>query len=183
MALNLREAGYGSAPATDTSGGRKGVFFSFCTEQLCTTGREQSTLEARLVWEQLVHLNRRRGSRTQTQMLMLYYLLKPACPSPISPHHLSLRILSKQDPSLATACCSISSSCGICAPLLPSHHFYPEGLLWSWHHQCQCFLLDIWDSCSNLAVWLRGVLTAGDRNMLIPQLAGIFNPLFLSEAR
>lgn len=106
-----------------------------------------------------------------------------ARPSPIFPHHLSLRILSKQDPSLATVCCSISSFCVVCAPLLPFHHLYPEGLLWSLHHQYWCFLLYIWDSCSNLAVWLRGVCTAGDRNMLISQLAGIFNPLFLSETR
>lgn len=28
-------------------------------------------------WEQLLNLNRRRGSLSQTQMLMLYYLLKP----------------------------------------------------------------------------------------------------------
>lgn len=55
-------------------------------------------------------------------------------PSPIPPLRLSLRILSKQDPSLAKVCCSISSFCGACAPLLPSHLLPPKGLLGSWHY-------------------------------------------------
>lgn len=122
-------------PQTPLGAGR-GVFFSFGTGQLCTAGREQSTLEARLVV----------GTVAQFEQEEVFYKPDPnanallssqasALPSPVSPHHLSLRILSKQDPSLATVCCSISSFCGVRAPLLPSLYLYPEGLLWSRHHQ------------------------------------------------
>lgn len=115
--------------------GRKGVCFSFCTGQLCTAGREQSTLEARLAVGTVAPFEQEEGFQEPNANDLLLSSQASARLSPISPPRLSLRILSKQDPSLATVCCSISSSCGVCAPLLPSHHLYPEGLLRSWHHQ------------------------------------------------
>lgn len=73
---------------------------------------------------------------SQTQMPKLHLLLKSVSfPSPIPPLYLSLRIVSKRDPSAAKGCCGIGSFCGARVPLLPSHLLRPKGLLGSWHYQ------------------------------------------------
>lgn len=88
------------------------------------------------LWEQLFTFNQEEVfSEPNPNANTLLSSQDSALPSPISPHCLSLRILSKQDPSSVTFCCSISSFCGVRAPFLPSHHLCPEEILWSWHHQ------------------------------------------------
>ena len=93
--------------------------------------RSKAPLEAGLVMGTVAQFELEEGFYEPNPNANATFDPQASVPSPIPPLRLSLRILSKQDPSLAKVCCSISSFCGACAPLLPSHLLHPKGLLGS----------------------------------------------------